>query len=244
MPVIMRATHASPLISFGIAILSLAVAIWFVWATGAADRFFGVDRPRRLRRTAVAVAVLCMWLLLPAFLASSGWLRNFNSVPPPLLILVPCCVSAALAIGLSRCGWQLAHGLSLSSLVGIHGFRFPLELVMHQAAVEQVMPLQMSFSGSNFDIVSGISAIALAALIQSDKAPRALLWLWNAAGIALLIMIMSIAVRSLPMFHAYGTEPQQLNTWIADFPFVWLPAFLVPAAVLGHVLVTRRLLDR
>ena len=51
-----------------------------------------------------------------------------------------------------------------------------------------------------------------------------------------------VALLATPMVHAFGTEPAHLNTWVAYFPFVWLPAGLVSAAVLGHVLLWRRLL--
>jgi len=32
-----------------------------------------------------------------------------------------------------------------------------------------------------------------------------------------------------------------LNTWIADPPFIWLPGVLVPAALLGHLLLWRKM---
>jgi hypothetical protein len=66
---------------------------------------------------------------------------------------------------------------------------------------------------------------------------------WNALGTFLLIAVVTIAVASLPVFAAFGREPARLNTWVGYFPFVWLPAGLVSAAVLGHVLLWRRLLS-
>ena len=103
------------------------------------------------------------------------------------------------------------------------------------------MPAQMTYTGNNLDIVTGTSALVVAALAAWDLAPRWLLLAWNALGSLLLVAILVIAVASLPAFAAYGSEPVRLNTWIAYFPFVWLPAGLVSAAVLGHVLLWRRL---
>ena len=120
----------------------------------------------------------------------------------------------------------------------------PLELVMHQAAREGTMPAQMTYTGGNFDIVSGVSAILVAALAARGLAPRWLLVAWNALGSVLLVTILVIAVVSLPTFAAFGSDPARLNTWVAYFPFVWLPAGLVSAAVLGHVLLWRRLWSR
>lgn len=103
------------------------------------------------------------------------------------------------------------------------------------------MPMQMTYTGSNFDIVSGVTALLVGALAAYELAPRWLLLAWNVLGSGLLVVILVIAVASLPRFALYGSEPVRLNTWIAYFPFVWLPAGLVSAAVLGHVLLWRRL---
>ena len=67
-----------------------------------------------------------------------------------------------------------------------------------------------------------------------------LVLLWNALGSALLLAVVAIAVVSLPVFQVYG--PQAVNTWVAYFPYVWLPAGLVTGALLGHVVLWRRLL--
>jgi hypothetical protein len=52
--------------------------------------------------------------------------------------------------------------------------------------------------------------------------------------------IVTIALRSAPgpANAGRGGVP---NTAIAEVPFVWLPAFLVPVAVFGHVASLRRL---
>jgi hypothetical protein len=126
-------------------------------------------------------------------------------------------------------------------LVGFHAFRLPLELVMHRAASEGTMPAQMSFTGWNFDIVTGASALVVAALAAQGDAPRWLLAAWNALGSLLLLAIVLIALASLPIVRAFGDEPSQLNTWVAYFPFVWLPAGPVAAALFGHIVLWRRL---
>ena len=76
----------------------------------------------------------------------------------------------------------------------------------------------MTYTGSNFDIVTGVSAIIVAALAARGLAPRWLLLAWNALGSLLLVAILVIAVASLPTFAAFGSEPARLNTWVAYFP--------------------------
>jgi len=43
----------------------------------------------------------------------------------------------------------------------------------------------------------------------------------------------------MPMIKAYGEY--RVNAQVADPPFVWLPGVLVQAALLGHLLVWRKL---
>jgi hypothetical protein len=72
--------------------------------------------------------------------------------------------------------------------------------------------------------------------------PRFVVVGWNALGIVTLAGIVGIAIASTPGVHAYGTDPAELNTFVAYVPFVWLPTVLVVGAIVGHIVVTRRLL--
>lgn len=181
------------------------------------------------------------WLAMSAALGLSGFLAH-DGLPPRVLVLLLPTIALPLLVGLSRAGASLANA-PLWTLVALQGFRLPLELVMHQAAVEGVMPPQMTFTGLNFDIATGATALLVAALAARGLAPRWLIVTWNAGGTLLLVAILAIAVVSLPAFALFGQAPARLNTWVAYFPFVWLPAGLVSTAVLGHVLLWRRLLS-
>ena len=148
-------------------------------------------------------------------------------------------VAGAIAFGTSRFAEPLAHGLPLAGLVGFQAFRLPLELVMHEAARAGVMPSLLSYSGWNFDIATGTLAIPVAALVATGRAPRWLVPAWNTLGLAALTMIAVIAIGTAPFVQAFG--PGQVNAWVAYLPFVFLPGVMVAAALVGHVLVLRRL---
>lgn len=194
-------------------------------------------------RVALRVGVGSLsWLACTGFLASLGFFAQFQAMPPRLLVLLLPTLLLPLALGLSRIGRALG-GLPVALLVLFHAYRFPLELVMHRAALEGTMPQQMSYTGLNFDIVTGITALVVGGLALFGRAPHWLLVAWNALGSLLLAAIIVIAVASLPQFQAFGHEASRVNTWVAYFPFVWLPAGLVTGALLGHVILWRRLLS-
>jgi len=223
--------HSSTFVRVGIAGLALLV----VATVGLA-----VLRTGGRRRAGWFAAWSGAWLAATAALAVSGFWAQ-DGLPPRVLLLLLPTIGLPLWLGLSRTGALLANA-PLPLLVVFHAFRLPLELVMHEAAAEGVMPPQMTFTGSNFDIVTGTTALLVAGLAARGWAPRWLLLGWNALGTLLLVVIVTIAVASVPAFAAFGHEPSRLNTWVAYFPFVWLPAGLVSGAVLGHVLLWRRML--
>lgn len=191
----------------------------------------------RRRRVVLLGAAVLAWLLVTALIAASGVLRWFDATPAPFAVLVLAVVVIGIAVPCSPLGARLVRGLPLWALVGFQVFRFPLELVMHRASVEGVMPVQMSYSGQNYDILTGISAGALGVWLTRGRVPRWVVASWNVLGFALLVNIVTVAILSTPVFRWFGND--RVNIFVTYPPFVWLPAILVMAALMGHILVWR-----
>jgi hypothetical protein len=176
-------------------------------------------------------------------LAASGKLR-FDTRPQSMLVLLVVSFAIAFILGVSRFGRQLSVGLPLGALIGFQAFRLPLEVLLHRAYSDGLMPIQMSFSGRNFDILTGGTAVLITAAMASNfRVSNALLWLWNCMGIALLLNVLAIALLSMPTpIRRFHNDPP--NTWIAQPPYVWLPTVFVVLAMAGHIVITRKLLAR
>lgn len=185
----------------------------------------------------IAIAGAFGWMAVTAAIAQSGVLREWDRNPPPFLILVVGVGAIAGGIALSPLGRRLANYLPLWSLVAVQAFRLPLELAMHGMYERGIMPVQMTYTGRNFDILTGATAIVVAALVATGRGGRALVTIWNVLGLALLTNIVVIAVLSTPRFHYFGEE--RLNVWITYPPFVWLPAVMVLTALAGHLVIFR-----
>jgi hypothetical protein len=238
------APAASPLVFIGFVVLPLLVAAMFVGGVEWAGRRRGDDEGTRQRRVLPVAVGTVVWLALTGLLAASGVLRRFDVLPPPFGILVLSIVALGFAIAYSPLGTLLVRGLPLWALVGSQVFRFPLELVMHQAAVEGVMPGQMSYTGRNFDILTGISAGVLGWWLRRGGVSAGVVTLWNVLGLALLVNVVTIALLSTPLVRWYGTDPKRVLTFVTYPPYVWLPAILVLAALVGHLLIFRKLAAR
>ena len=199
----------------------------------------GVHRVTGGRTAARWAAGLALWLALTLALAARGVL-TFEGLPPTMPILLVITIAASIRIALSRTGERLALGVPLGLLVLSQAFRLPLELIMHRLGEDGLMPVQMSYSGLNFDILTGLLAIPVGLLALTGRAPRGLVAAWNVLGTLLLVNVVTIALLSAPTpMRVFMNEPA--NVWVTQAPWVWLPTLLVPLALIGHIVVFRRL---
>jgi len=215
-----------PVVRFGIGGLAMAVAAVVAGMVWVADR----------RRFPAVLGAIIAIMAIQFAAAASGLLRPWDRTPPLIAPLI------AIALVLTVLLDAVVGKLSVSALVAFQVFRLPLELVMHRAATHGIMPMQMSYSGYNFDVISGALALPVAWAASRSRQGRVYAWIWNLAGLVLLANIVVIAVISMPSIAAFG--PENLNTWVADPPYIWLPGVLVPCALLGHLLVFRALRRR
>jgi D-alanyl-D-alanine-carboxypeptidase/D-alanyl-D-alanine-endopeptidase len=226
-------------ISRGFHILPLVLALLLIAGTFVAWRRTGASR---VRATVVATGMtiaLLVWMGGTYVLAASGLLR-FDTRPPTFMLLVVALVIVSVGVGVSRVGRRLAAGLPLWILVGSQAFRLPLELLMHEAYEAGLMPVQMSFSGLNYDILTGISAIVVALLVAIGRAGLRTVRAWNLLGVILLCNIVTVALLSTPTpLRVFHNPPP--NTWVASAPYVWLPSVMVAFAIVGHIVVYRHL---
>jgi hypothetical protein len=216
-------------------LLSLVVGGGFVLA---ARHVAPADR--RPWWTGCAALGVTAWLAASGGLAAAG-LLEFGRLPPPLMVLIIPALVGVFLLAWSRVGTRLAHGLPLWVLVGYQSFRIAVEFLLHRAHVEGLAPVQLTYLGRNFDVITGVSALLLAVWLMTGRQGRTVLLGWNVVGLALLANVFITALLSAPTPLQVFHEPPP-NVWVAYFPFVWLPAVMVTAALLGHLLVFRRLL--
>ncbi|BCS31649.1 hypothetical protein TBR22_A08520 [Luteitalea sp. TBR-22] len=218
-------------------VLPVGLVAALVTSTWLASRRAAASPHEAKRATLLTAALAVAWMGATWILASRGVLARWT-MPPPFMLVALTGLAATVVLALGRTGRRLAQ-LPLWLLVGVQGFRLPLELAMHAMAERGVMPPQMSYSGRNFDIVSGATALLVAGLLLAGRGGRRLVAAWNLLGFLLLANIVGTAVVSTPTFGWFGQE--RLNTWVTGTPFVWLPTVMVPAALGGHLLVWRAL---
>ena len=193
--------------------------------------------PDQVRRALVGAV---LWLGVSGGLAEAGVLR-FDTMPPTMPLFAAVLAVSVVLLSRSELGARLANDLPLALLVGFQAFRIPVELWLHRGYELGVFPVQMTYSGMNFDVLTGISAVIVAGLVHRGMAGRRLVLAWNVLGLMLLATIVGIAILSAPgPLQRFVEGPP--NVYVLSFPGVWLPTVAVQAALLGHLLVFRRLM--
>ncbi len=220
-------------------VLPVILALLLVAGVYVAWRRTGASRRRSILAAAGMTVGLMLWM---ATTYVAAWLRvlQFPPGPPTMVVVFMLVFVLSVGLGVSPVGRRLAAGLPFVVLVGVQAFRLPLELMMHRAYEYGLMPRQMSYSGLNFDIVTGITAIVVVVLLATGRAGAGTVRAWNWLGTLLLINIVLIAGLSAPTpWRVFRDAPA--NTWIATAPYIWLPTVMVAFAILGHIVIYRAL---
>ncbi len=202
----------------------------------------GWDTFRQQKLFARAVILFATWTILILILSYVGFFADFSMLPPrpALAILIP--LPLIIAFSFSKTGTQLLKSVPPHWIVYMQSFRIVVELLLLAAFLNNKLPVQMTFEGKNYDIVTGLLALPVGYLLSRNKPyARKLAIVHNFLGIALLLNILIIAVLSMPTSIRYFmNEPS--NTLVARFPYILLPGVLVPIAYSMHIFSLRQLL--
>ena len=204
-----------------------AMVAFLVWLWAHAS-----DKP--LRAALLTFVVLAAWLAGVAALALAGiTLRTDLRPPGGFLTLGPALLVVGIVLfTLTRARLRTTlYRMPLEALLWAQAFRFPVEIVLAMLADAGLLPRLMTFHGSNFDILTALTA-PLAAGAARRGWWRAVI-AWNLVGLALVINVVGTAILAFsgPLNVIKVVPPAD---FAMTFPMVWLPGFLVPVAILLH----------
>ena len=214
---------------------AIVIAVLFAFLAAVAHAYRSAPKARIvLFRT---IAALVIWLGgLSALVAT----RALQGLPlqglPVFLGLLFIVVIAAAA---SPFGGRLAATTPLPALVAFQGFRFPLELVLHAWAEQGTIPGTMTWTGQNWDILSGLVSLVAAPFVACR---RSLAWIVNVIGGVLLLNVMRVVVLSSPVPFGWNVSPPLLLAF--HLPYALIAPVCVGGALFGHIVLTRALIQQ
>ena len=202
----------------------------------------GWDKPRKNKLLFFSFFFIACWVALLTVLSLKGFFTDFSKLPPrpAFAILIP--LPIILLITFSKTGTKIIKLVPSHWFVFMQSFRIFVEVLIWFAFLANKLPIQMSFEGRNFDILTGILALPVGYFLLKRKnfSPK-LAIAFNITGIILLLNILVVAVLSMPTsFRYFMNEPS--NSLVASFPFILLPGVLVPIAYSMHIFSLRQLL--
>jgi hypothetical protein len=184
---------------------------------------------------------LIIWGVFVSGWSLSGMMQDFSKFPLNIIPVMAIPLIGILLITFSKTAKEILMNADPQVVIRLQSFRFFVELVIWLCFIEHLLPVQMTFEGRNFDVLSGISAPIIAWLYSTQKINKTLLVIWNLACLGLLINIVTVAILSMPTpMQQFFNEPA--NTAVAKFPYVFLPTFLVPLAYTLHFFSLRQMM--
>lgn len=211
-------------ITFGVTVLSA------VWLFFKASNF---SKP--------IIIGLLSWIMLQSTLAISGFYNNPATMTNRFTLLFLPALVFLLSRFFTKKGRHFIDSLHLPTLTLISVIRIPVEMVLFGLLIHHTIPQAMTFEGRNFDIFSGITApfIYYFGFVKKRLSNKIII-IWNFICLILLINVVSNALLSLPeRFQQFGFE--QPNLALGFFPFILLPAFLVPLVLFSMLASIRQL---
>jgi hypothetical protein len=186
--------------------------------------------------------VLASWLMIQAVISLKGFYTNTDTVPPRFALAVAPALLLIVLLFITKKGRTYIDSLDPQQLTYLQAIRVPVEITLFALFSHKLIPGLMTFEGRNFDIFSGITAPLIAWLGYAKKqlSTRAIL-IWNFICLALVLNVVINGVLSAPSrFQKFAFD--QPNMAILYFPFVWLPACIVPIVIFSHLVCIRQLL--
>ncbi|HEY8561551.1 MAG TPA: hypothetical protein VIL74_14340 [Pyrinomonadaceae bacterium] len=183
----------------------------------------------------ILIFLLAFWIIFTAMLALNGFYVDHEARPPRLLAFG---VAPALLVIVAYFLFfrkNFIEKLPLKTLTLLSVIRFAVEIVLMWLLHAGLIPGAMTFEGRNFDILSGLTAPLVYFLaFRGASVNRPLLIVWNLAALCLLINVVATAILAFPSVRPQLPIELQ-NRAVAYFPFIWLPAVVVPIVFFTHL---------
>jgi hypothetical protein len=185
--------------------------------------------------------VSTLWALLQSAIALTGFYLVTTSLPPRLLLAIAPPLVAIATLFLTAGGRRFLDAMDLKWSVLLHSIRILVELNLYWLFLYKQVPRLMAFEGGNVDIVIGLSAPFIWWAFSKKHIGTTGLLFWNSVALLSVLNALTRAMLSAP-FPLQRLAFDQPTVAILTFPFVLLPALLVPIVVLSHLVIFRKLL--
>ena len=210
-------------------LFGLTVLITIFW-------FYYISRLIKILITSI------FWTIFQSTIGLYGVYKDTDTMPPKLMIfgILPSLI-LILTIFFTKKGKVFINELNIKKLTYFHSIRIAVEIVLGLLFYYGVISIYMTLEGTNFDLLSGITAPIFAYLaFKKGTENKNMLLVWNSICLLLLINVVVTAIFAFPSpFQKLSFE--QPNIAILYFPFNLLPTVVVPIVLFSHLAAIKKL---
>ena len=184
---------------------------------------------------------IMVWLTFISVFSLIGFFSDFSTIPPRMFIVLGIPLIIIIYLTFTPVMREILVVVPPQWLLNVQVFRVVVEILIWMLFIQNLAPVQMTFEGRNWDILSGLlgPVFGIYCFTQGQK-KRGWAIFYNILGLALLANILGLAILSFPTpFRLFMNEPA--NTIVSRFPYVWLPGILVTMAYSMHIFSLRQL---
>lgn len=190
--------------------------------------YYSNNKPKK------TLIVILVWSMVQSLLAYNGFYEDMSTIPPRfILVLLPPTLLIIYAL-LPKNRNQVLENRNIKISTFLHSVRTPVELVLYYLFIYKMVPELATFEGRNFDILSGITAPIIGFLYLKNKISKKVLLIWNVVCLGLVLFILVNGILSTEMFFQQFAFDQP-NKAMKYFPFILLPAVVVPIVIYTHI---------
>ena len=197
---------------------------------------------RATSQSKLFVVIISAWIFIQTILGYFGFYSDsLSKFPKVQFILLPQIIFILIKF-ITPNGKKFIGSLNLKTLSFLHIVRLPVEIVLYWLFVFKTVPESMTFEGRNLDVFSGLTAPIIYYFgFVKNKLPKLVIICWNFLCLCLLVNIIVIGMLSTPTpFQQFGFE--QPNIAVLHFPFMFLPACIVPLVLFSHLASIKQLI--
>lgn len=199
-------------------VIAIITVIWFYFA----------------HKSKIFLGGALLWIALQTYLSTSGFYHDFSSMPPKIFLSFAPTLILMIVLFSTKKGKEFIQSINLRTITYMSVIRIPVEIVLALLFHNGVISIWQTFEGSNFDILSGITAPIFAYMVFDKKTwSKQLLLIWNIVCLILLLTIVMISILAAPS-PLQQIAFDQPNLAISYFPFILLPSVVVPIVIFSH----------
>lgn len=226
-----------------IGFIALTIVYFFFFIKEIKNGVEQTDWPIQKKKKFINIMLLALilWGVGISVWSLSGIMADFTKFPFNFIPIIAIPLLTVIITLFSKNFSDVLKNIPIENIIQLQSFRIFVELLLWALLLQNLLPVQMSFEGRNFDILAGITAPVIAWLASRQKISKTALIIWNIVCLGLLINIVVIAILSTPTpIRFFMNEPA--NFIVTYFPVSLLPGLLVPLAYTLHFYSLKQLL--